>query len=124
MEGLWTPHIFSFSHWEKVAAKRTDEGRVSKSAQAVAPAGPQRMLGRRTTLTLWLLRAALRVAQGRRLRRRALALSQREREGRQKPSVFARSRIASSMRQGSVRAWALVKRTTVQPRASMVCWRR
>ena len=42
----------------------------------------------------------------------------------QKPRKFAWARIASSMRQGSERASWLVKRITVQPRASISLWRR
>ena len=44
-------------------------------------------------------------------------------EGGHRPSVFARSRMAASMRPGSARASALVKRMTVQPSASIACWR-
>ena len=98
----------SFAHWEKVAAKRSDEGRVVPSAQAAAGVGtqPTLTLSRKDGVCAAVRSSPLPPGEGYR------------------PRVLAWALIASSMRQGSDRACSLVKRITVQPRASMACWRR
>ena len=92
-----------------------DEGRPVQSAYAVAQAG--------ITAGADPKHPALTLSPCRSLRSRRLKLSPNGRGTRYRPIVFARSRMASSMRQGSARASSLVKRTTVQPRASIASWR-
>ena len=95
-----------------MAAKRSDEGRVAPSAQAAAGVGTQLRNG--TTLTLSRKDVGCAV-----VRSSPLPMGEGYR-----PRALAWALIASSMRQGSDRACSLVKRITVQPRASMACWRR
>ena len=91
---------------------------MGPSAQAAVGVGTQLRNG--TTLTL--SRKAVRSAHG-----RSSPLPMGEGQGMgegYRPRALAWALMASSMRQGSDRACSLVKRITVQPRASMACWRR